>query len=864
MSIRTRLDIDLASLDLPWAPGTTYRVELDEGFVIEDGGDLQPSPGNNNLFSFTSNSTGPSATTSVPADGATGVTNLSSVVINFNRTISIGTGFIKLYKVGSPDSLIYSFDVTDSSKVTVGTSSITINVSGYLDLPLTEFYYLLDAGIVEDTDGFGSVQVINADSFKYTSIKQPDVGSITYGTTGSTSIDNASRAILNWDQPVTKLSSGSISVYDSTNALIISRNISTLSVTNNNQINFSYNGLLRENSSYYWKWSADIVENSNNFTNLAFDSTTSASPQIFTTDELSFPGLKANITASATIFANATPRFAQRATADFYSAATISASPNVILNEDRWLTNSSQGTYIEDTAGIITGTPQVFDFWAVGNEVYTVTVDVGTNTTAVENLSTTTSGGGTWDWNTTDTNTLTMSGSKTQVNYMLNNITLLTKPDFVSTFTLNYKIYVNQGGSYKVNKTQTMNLTTPLDTEISNFPTTANYYGKQANYFFASTAITDFDTASGTTYTVTFTASQIGVASGSGFASVTSGADFASTWTYTGTKAEVNAKFADLAYYPGTSQNNTSLISFTQSKSTVAGDQVSRSMSVTFLSNNTSTSSYTFNQLGTFTWNPTFAEQKYRKMDYLIVGHGEDGSHRNTPFNDFGAGRAGGSAKEFSSIGINQSSYTVELASNVSFNGATAISGYTSSLPSSYSEVVLVDNDSSLGGVGASPSGPINSNDAVRRDPNGGRNGDYIGGSGVWQRSVEYFGMLQYSGGGGAGAGGEGGDVTFTTGQSGTSGVGVGGSAGVGYTSTIFGITVGTGGAGLGQSIGAGGSVGGYQPGSGEAPSNQYGRGGRDGKGLDYSDPEYTYYAVFGTADPVPGNLGVVLIRTRL
>ena len=177
MGFQTKIDIDFSQLGIPWVKNTQYRIALEEGFVTEDGGANQPNPANPNFFTFTTNATGPVITSTFPAAGTT-LTNTSFIAFNYNRKISINSGQIHLYKVGSPDQLIHSFNVNDP-EVTLGSDekSVEVDLLDYMNSANSEYYYLIDQFLVKDADGFFSDAVTSTTAFRYST---PAITKLTY------------------------------------------------------------------------------------------------------------------------------------------------------------------------------------------------------------------------------------------------------------------------------------------------------------------------------------------------------------------------------------------------------------------------------------------------------------------------------------------------------------------------------------------------------------------------------------------------------------------------------------------------------------------------------------------------------------
>jgi hypothetical protein len=148
---KTEVTIDTFALGLRFDAGTTYTVELEEGFVKETGANKFDSPAVGNLSQFTTNSTGPQIQQDEPSGNA--VTNNTFIRYTYDRQILAGNGNYELYKVGSPDTLLRTYNPSDSTaNNTISSNQITLDVTGLIDAAET-YYVLIDEGAVEDRDG---------------------------------------------------------------------------------------------------------------------------------------------------------------------------------------------------------------------------------------------------------------------------------------------------------------------------------------------------------------------------------------------------------------------------------------------------------------------------------------------------------------------------------------------------------------------------------------------------------------------------------------------------------------------------------------------------------------------------------------
>lgn len=150
----SRVTINTNSLNVPWSLGTTYRIALDAGFVIEPGNNRSGNPAVNNLVTFTTNATAPTFSSSVPSNGAFDVVNNKNIVITFSRNVEAGSGTIQLYQAdAAADTLIYTYNMSDPAFVTISTNTITLKTTGFLRAD-TPYYLIFDNNAVRDLDNF--------------------------------------------------------------------------------------------------------------------------------------------------------------------------------------------------------------------------------------------------------------------------------------------------------------------------------------------------------------------------------------------------------------------------------------------------------------------------------------------------------------------------------------------------------------------------------------------------------------------------------------------------------------------------------------------------------------------------------------
>jgi len=259
MGTRTQVDIDPAALGITWAPNTQYRIAIEEGFVVEDGGEAQPNPAVPTLLSFTTNATGPVLSSSSPAGGATGVIGISKVTLTYDRKVIINSGSIDFYKVGSPDTLIQSLNVEeDDVYLESDEHELSFNLVDAIQDPTQAYYFLIDASAVKDYDNFLSPAITNANTIRFTTGAAPVIVS-TNPSDNATGITNATISIT-FDRSVKK-GSGYIEIYKTTgDSLIHQINVTDARVTvSGATVSIDTTFLLDSDTGYYVKITQNAI-----------------------------------------------------------------------------------------------------------------------------------------------------------------------------------------------------------------------------------------------------------------------------------------------------------------------------------------------------------------------------------------------------------------------------------------------------------------------------------------------------------------------------------------------------------------------------------------------------------------------------
>jgi hypothetical protein len=168
---KKKVIIDTYAAGVRFDPGATYTIEYEANFVKGTESNEFNSPAVANAGSFTTNSTGPQVQVDEPQDGGTNITNNTFIRYTYDRNILAGTGNFELYKVGSPDVLVATYNPSNS---TISGNQITLDTTGLIDASET-YYVLIDEGAVEDKDGLPAPGFNNDQEHRWTTAASTNV-----------------------------------------------------------------------------------------------------------------------------------------------------------------------------------------------------------------------------------------------------------------------------------------------------------------------------------------------------------------------------------------------------------------------------------------------------------------------------------------------------------------------------------------------------------------------------------------------------------------------------------------------------------------------------------------------------------------
>ena len=252
---------------------TGYYVQIDATAIDDTAGNSFAGIGDTTTWSFTTaDTTGPTISSTVPADDATGIDPTANLSVTFNENVAKGTGNISIYD--SSDSLSEAIDVT-SGQVTVSGANVTINPTNTLT-DLTGYYVQIDATAIDDTAGnsFAGIGDTTTWSFTTADTTGPTISS-TVPTDNATGVDPTANLSVIFDENVAK-GTGNISIYDSGDSLFEAIDVTSGQVTvSGTTVTINPTNTLADLTGYYVQIDATAIDDTsgNSFAGIS-DTTT--------------------------------------------------------------------------------------------------------------------------------------------------------------------------------------------------------------------------------------------------------------------------------------------------------------------------------------------------------------------------------------------------------------------------------------------------------------------------------------------------------------------------------------------------------------------------------------------------------------
>ncbi len=152
---------------------TEYYVLIDDTAFEDGANNAYAGISSTTVLSFTSvDNANPTLSSSSPSDDATDVEVDANIVLNFNESVDVESGYITLKKT-SGDSTVEQIDVTSGQVSGTGSSQITVNPSSDFD-PGVEYYVLIDDTAFDDASSNSYAGISSTTALSFTSTSKSD------------------------------------------------------------------------------------------------------------------------------------------------------------------------------------------------------------------------------------------------------------------------------------------------------------------------------------------------------------------------------------------------------------------------------------------------------------------------------------------------------------------------------------------------------------------------------------------------------------------------------------------------------------------------------------------------------------------
>lgn len=285
-------------------------------------------------------------------------------------------------------------------------------------------------------------------------------------------------------------------------------------------------------------------------------------------------------------------------------------------------------------------------------------------------------------------NRFEVSGVKADINAIIDDLSIIPGPDYNDDIVLIYTLIAPDGT--EVSRVQNLAISATSVEVSSNMSDSRTYLSNNKNLIFSTNtpSITDADPNDERIYDIT-----LSCAFGE-FGYVNNGYDHSKNWSFSGTRAEINAAFPEIGFYPDVGYSSSTTFTYTQQKQgsseiTTITATLTGTASAFILpyTGDTGDNCDIFYTPGTTQWYPRYEMIKYAvspKMRILMVGAGGGGDSRNPTV---GLGGEGGDTYETDLIDISDQTYEVTIGQGglggtlaspeAADGGATSGFGYT-------------------------------------------------------------------------------------------------------------------------------------------------------------------------------------------
>ena len=294
------------------------------------------------------------------------------------------------------------------------------------------------------------------------------------------------------------------------------------------------------------------------------------------------------------------------------------------------LSRGNVSYYTEDADNLISNTPLV-----TGGANASTTYNLTISSIASNNISTLSAvaSGGTASFNGT-TKVLTVTGTPSQINGRLANLRIIPYVDLTSDIQLKYVLPITlpNVGATQIDRIQTLVCNATNAESPANITVARTFVQNTPDYLFGNSVPQITEVAAGTpTYTISLVSTLGEFSLSDYFLPEAPGYGY---YTYSGTKAQVNAIFSQLKFYPYKSVLGTGTMTYTQYRDGV--QQVSQNIVIsgtarttplpdagTFIFNSGTPIYGYYGYIGHYNWfTPTIYQARYLRKNIFVKGRG--------------------------------------------------------------------------------------------------------------------------------------------------------------------------------------------------------------------------------------------------
>lgn len=204
--------------------GVEYYVQIDGAAVRNPGGTFFAGIADTTSWSFSTDVSQPTLSSTVPADNALDVLVSGNLVATFNEAVQAGTGNIVLKRT-SDASTVETFDVASSALVGFATNQLTINPGADL-VGGVEYYVEIAPTAVTDLSGNAFAGITDTTSWSFTADGTAPVP-VSVSPAGLAGPHVGTRLLAQFNEPV-QVGSGTVTLHKaSDNSVVESINVST-------------------------------------------------------------------------------------------------------------------------------------------------------------------------------------------------------------------------------------------------------------------------------------------------------------------------------------------------------------------------------------------------------------------------------------------------------------------------------------------------------------------------------------------------------------------------------------------------------------------------------------------------------------